>query len=101
MHKVRLTPAAKEQLKDIWIYTFDTWGEKQADAYLMAIEETLQTISTNPKMGLARTDIKTGYYSFSVNKHIIFYMLDGQFINIIGVLHERMDVQRRLTDSSE
>ena len=29
-----LTLAAEEDLRDIWRYTFETWGPEQADKYL-------------------------------------------------------------------
>ncbi len=75
-------------------------GGEHANAYLMTIEDTSQTLANNPKMGRARADIKTGDYSFSVDYHTIFSMLNGEGINIISVHHERMDVQIRLTDFS-
>ncbi len=96
MYKVRLTPAARDDLKEIWNYSYETWGEAKADAYLMTIDAKFRAIEENPKIGRSRPDIKLGYYSVRANKHIIFYMLVGQYINIIGVLHERMDIQRRL-----
>ena len=98
MYKVRLTPAAKEQLKEIWHYSFDVWGEEKADAYLMDIKEKLRMLAENPGIGRNRPDIKPGYHSAPVNKHVIYYMLEEQNINVIGVLHERMDVRARLLD---
>ena len=34
-------PRAKEDLKGIWHYTFNEWGEAQADTYLMDPERQL------------------------------------------------------------
>lgn len=96
MYKVRLTPAARDDLKEIWNYSYDTWGEAKADAYLMAIDAKFRTIEENPKIGRRRPDIKPGYYSIRAIKHVVFYVLDGQYINIIGVIHERMDHRRKL-----
>lgn len=92
MRKVRLTLAAKGQLKDIWRYTFETWGKQKADAYLIEIEKKLNLLSGNPSLGRARPDVKANYYSIKVNKHIVFYLFDDECIDVIGVLHERMDV---------
>lgn len=92
MRNVRLTIAAKGQLKSIWHYTFETWGEQKADAYLTEIEKKLNMLAENPKLGRSRPDVKANYYSIKVNKHIVFYLFSEQYVDVIGVLHERMDV---------
>lgn len=45
MHKYRLTPSAKSDLIEIWNYTVETWGEKQAEKYLQDIEDKLNQIA--------------------------------------------------------
>ena len=92
MRKLRLTLAAKGHLKSIWQYTFETWGEHKADAYLMEIEEKLNMLAENPNLGRGRPDVKANYYSPELNKHVVFYLFDEQHVDVIGVLHERMDV---------
>jgi toxin ParE1/3/4 len=92
MRKVRFTPAAKEQLKSIWQYAFETWGEQKADAYLAEIEAKLNVIAENPARERERPEIKPGYHSIKVNRHIIFCLLGKEHIDVIGILHERMDV---------
>ena len=92
MRNVRLTLSAKGQLKSIWQYTFEIWGEQKADAYLTEIEEKLNMLAENPSLGRGRPDIKASYYSIKVNKHIVFYLFDERHVDVIGVLHERMDV---------
>lgn len=92
MRNIRLTLAAKGQLKSIWQYTFETWGEQKADAYLKEIEKKLNMLAANPNLGRGRPSIKTCYYSLKINKHIIFYIFDEQHVDVIGVLHKRIDV---------
>jgi toxin ParE1/3/4 len=96
MAEIRLTPAARNQLMDIWHYSTETWGEEKARDYLMAIDETLRALGENPKLGRRRPEIKQGYHSFPVNRHVVFYMTNGDVVHVIGILHERMDVQRML-----
>lgn len=45
MRRIRFTPAAKGHLKDIWKYSFETWGEAKADSYLMDIDTRLKNYS--------------------------------------------------------
>ncbi|MCP3873089.1 MAG: type II toxin-antitoxin system RelE/ParE family toxin, partial [Desulfobacteraceae bacterium] len=50
----------------------------------------------NPELGRQRPEINPGYYSFPVKKHIIFYLQSGNHIDIIGVLHGKMDINENL-----
>jgi toxin ParE1/3/4 len=96
MPSYRLTPAAKSDLVTIWNYTVENWGEKQAEKYLLEIEARLEQLAVNPKLGRQRPEIKPGYYSFPAGKHIIFYLQSGHSIDIIGILHGRMDINEHL-----
>jgi toxin ParE1/3/4 len=96
MPNYRLTPAAKSDLLEIWNYTVETWGEKQAERYLLDIEIKLEQLAANPKLGRQRPEISPGYYSFPVEKHIGFYLYSGNHISIIGILHGRMDIDKDL-----
>lgn len=96
MPDYRLTPAAKSDLLEIWNYTAEIWGEKQAEKYLLDIEVKLERLAANPQLGRQRPEIKSGYYSFPVKKHILFYLQSGNFIDIIGILHGRMDIDKKL-----
>jgi len=96
MHRYRLTPAAKYDLIEIWNYTIETWGKNQAEKYLRDIEDKLNQLAANPGLGRQRPEINPGYYSFSVGKHTVFYFQSGNHIDIIGILHGRMDIDKNL-----
>jgi toxin ParE1/3/4 len=94
--KYKLTPAAKEDLIDVWNYTLEKWGLPQAEKYLLGIETQLEKLADNPDLGKHRREIHSGYYSFPVNKHVVFYLKAVDHIQIIGILPCRMDVDSRL-----
>ena len=96
MPDYRLTPAAKSDLLEIWNYTIEKWGEKQAEKYLLDIEKKLEQLAANPELGKQRPEINLSYYSFPVKKHIIFYLQSGNHVDIIGILHEKMDINKNL-----
>ncbi len=96
MHKYRLTPAAKADLIKIWNYTVENWGANQAEKYLQDIEDKLNQLAATPELGRQRPEIRPGYYSFPVRKHIIFYLQSGDHIDIIGILQGRMDIYENL-----
>lgn len=56
MHKYRLTPSAKSDLIEIWNYTIETWGEKQAEKYLQEIEDKLNPFISSYSRGVAPSE---------------------------------------------
>jgi len=55
--KVRVTPRAREDLRNIGRYTERTWGKTQRNLYLKGIEARFHWLSENPLLGKHRTDI--------------------------------------------
>jgi toxin ParE1/3/4 len=88
---VRITPRAANDLRDIARYTFRIWGRKQRDAYLRAIDGRFAWLAQSPELGKPRPDIKDGYRSYPEGSHIIYYLVREGGIDIVGVLHRRMD----------
>ena len=100
MAKYRLTNKAVEDLADIWNYTFDEWSEQQADDYYNMLIASCQKITTNPQLvGNRYDDIFNGLRGFKAGKHLLFYrILDNGDVEIIRILHERMDLRNRMNE---
>lgn len=97
MAKVILRQEAIDDLNDIWFYTFEEWSESQADKYYDAIEFACEQIGLNPKRGKEYIKIRKGLFGLRTGRHIIFYqILDKNEIEVIRILHERMDLINRL-----
>lgn len=92
MNRFRLTPRASRDLDEIADYSLAQWGEKQTERYLASFEERFRWLADNPLLGRARDDIVEGYRSFQQGSHLIFYLIAGDEIHIIGVPHASMDV---------
>ena len=83
----------------IWIYTYDKWSEKQADKYYASLEFACLQIGENPELGKEYEIVKSDLLGLRTGKHIIFYqVVDEQKIEIIRILHERMDLIKRLNE---
>lgn len=97
MIKYRLTNEAKNDLEKIWIYTYENYSIKQADKYYRLIVEELGFLGDNPDAGKSVNFIKMDYRIWKVKSHLIFYKhVPGKIIEIIRILHERMDVENWL-----
>lgn len=92
----RLRVGAVRDLEDIARYTQRTWGVRQRDLYLDSIEAKCRRFARFPKRGLRRDDVWPGCRSFRVNRHVVFYELSDEGIEVLRVLHQSMDARRHL-----
>ncbi len=99
MANYKLTNKAVEDLSKIWIYTLETWSEKQADKYYSALISKCQILAKNPDIGKQYIGISKKLYGTKVNRHIIFYRtLSDDYVEITRILHVTMDLKSRLTE---
>jgi len=88
---------AIDDLTDIWQYTYETWSENQADKYYESIKLACREISDNPTIGKKYAEISIRLLGYKINKHIIFYhLISGDEVEVIRMLHERMDLKNHL-----
>jgi len=88
-----------DDLNAIWAYTYDKWSEKQADRSYVSLEFACLQIGENPELGKEYEQIKSNLLGLRTGKHIIFYRaVNDQEIEIIRILHEKMDFIKRLNE---
>ena len=99
MAKVVLRQKAIDDLNNIWFYTFETWSETQADKYYATIKTACNGIANNPYVGKEYEGINKKLLGVKSEKHMIFYqIINPERIEIIRILHERMDLKNRITE---
>ncbi|MBK6897664.1 MAG: type II toxin-antitoxin system RelE/ParE family toxin [Alphaproteobacteria bacterium] len=91
-YRIIISPQAQRDLKEIRAYTLQSWGSTQADDYLSKIEEAFYSLLENPEIGRERNDVKAGYRSLVIDKHVLFYKIVKSEILILGIPHGRMDI---------
>ena len=96
MAEYRLTPAAERDLEAIWIYTAGKWHVEQADRYLDILAATFAQLAQAPETALRCDPIRPGYRRWSVERHVVYLRIVEYGIEIVRVLHERMDPLRHL-----
>lgn len=97
--KIKISKKASEDIEKIWLYTFENWSLEQADRYYNQIMDEIEFIAENFNSGKSMNDIRKGYRATKVKSHIIFYKKSlFEEIEIIRILHQRMDIENRLKD---
>jgi len=95
-----LTNKALSDLKAIGLYTQNKWGKLQRDRYLTALDKAFRALAKDHLKGRECGEIREGYRKHQVGKHIVFYHeMDTSLIEIVRILHERMDIEARLAES--
>jgi len=95
--KYRISQQAIEDLENIWFYTLKKWSRTQADRYYNLIIEEIEFVADNFMTGKSAEQTRKNYQVTKVKSHLIFYRkTENNIIEIIRILHERMDIPRRL-----
>jgi toxin ParE1/3/4 len=98
MSAFRLTEQAKQDLRSIGRYTQVKWGREQRNRYLKNLDASFHLLAQEPQRGKACDDIRLGYRKYHVARHLIFYRQSTEGLEIIRILHDRMDVEAYLDD---
>ena len=85
-----------QDLVDIWLYTFDEWGEKQADKYLDDLDTAIKLLAEQPLISRKRTELDPPVRIHHHGHHLVVYLALGDGISVVRVLHESMDVDSHL-----
>ncbi len=93
--RYRLYPRARTDLEEIWLYTLQAWSLDQADSYVRDIINVFEDLANGAKSGRP-VDIRDGYLKYPVGSHMIYYRQSPSHIDIVRILHQRMDVNSKL-----
>jgi len=94
--KITKSLAAENDLINIWVYSFDNWGVVQADKYLDQLNHGFKFIAENPLVGTNCDDIRKGYFSYPIKRHLVFYKIESKVLIIVRVLGTEMDYVEHL-----
>lgn len=99
MQTFRLSTTAESDLTDIWTYRADS-SEERADELIERLVKQFMMLATFPEAGRNRPEIKLGIRSFVVERHVIFYRVIEQGIEIVRVLYGTRDIEKIFSDDS-
>jgi toxin ParE1/3/4 len=98
----RASSYAEQDLRSIFRYTIESWGVAQAAAYLQLISLARDRIVSNPCLpgSKSREDLAEGCRTYRCGKHVIFYRLRDNAVEIARILHESMDFPKHVGETS-
>ena len=92
--RYRLTPAARRDLSGIWDFTAEHWDAEQAERYITEIRAAVERIAADPDRGRPCDGIRAGYRRYAIGSHLVFYVASEVGVDVIRILHQRMDPTR-------
>lgn len=100
-HQLVFSPAAQEDLREIYRFGLRHWGANQASKYLEKLKEHLWTLTEEPLIGRKRPELFPELRSLPIESHIVFYQVRPPKVEIIQVeiirvLHGRQDPNQYL-----
>lgn len=93
MSRIQKTAAAKEDLINIWLYTYKNWGEKQADLYVDDLERAFLLLADAPLICRLREELIPPVRIHHFNHHLVIYVETKDGISLVRVLHESSDYE--------
>lgn len=95
MQSYDLTLAAEEDLRGIWLYTYETHGFDQAETYFSQIEACCENVGDGTARSKTLDGLPNAVCIHRCQQHYIIWLADNRSI-VIAILHERMNFLRRL-----
>jgi toxin ParE1/3/4 len=91
-----LSNKAVEDLSRIWEYTSEVWSENQADKYYFMLLDVCRDLANTIVSGKQYPELGENIFGYRTSQHIIFYIPTSKTrIEVIRILHVRMDLKRR------
>lgn len=92
----RLSPAAMNDLVEIWRHTANTWSVLQAETYQDDLAAAFEGLASGAKIGRPVEIRRKGYLKYVTGAHVIYFRDAGADIIVVRILHSAQDVERHL-----
>jgi toxin ParE1/3/4 len=108
--RVRLGAAAELDFANILKWTTENFGERQSRVYRDTLVRAISELATGPDVAgsRARDEIILGLRTLYVARHgrrgrhfLLYRAAPGRIVEIVRILHDRMDLQRHAPLASD
>ena len=87
----RLTPAARKDIEDVWLFSARSWSVERAERHMDALEKTLDLLVSMPRMAPRRTEFDPPVRIYPSAEHVIVYRIKRDHLVILRILGGRQD----------
>lgn len=96
MLEIVYTEKAEQDLVEIGLYTWNEWGEEQYLKYMMLLREICEDILPRSHRLAREVPGRRGMLRWRCERHVIYFRLTDDELEIVRVLHERMLPKKHL-----
>lgn len=93
-----LSPKARQDLEDIWLFTAGRWSIEQAEVYIRDLNAKFVAVSLNPDVYRLRREFDPPVRMARHQSHSIIFTVDDQCIVILRIVHGRQDLEALLSE---
>lgn len=86
-----IAPDAQMDLQNILRVSRKEWGEPQRARYSQQLMDAMSRLTEFPDLGQQSEQFATRLRSFRSGQHVIYYRDDNPIINVVRILHVKMD----------
>ena len=94
MPRIVVSPLAQADVDEIWDHIARD-SIRNADRFVDRLEQRFGVLAANPRLGVARDDLRPGLRRFGYGRYLIYYRLIRDGIEVLRVVHGARD-QRHL-----
>ena len=96
MLELKIKPEAELDLELIFEYTAMKMGLDQAEKYQDDLFSGMLLLTKQLEIGKVYPYAKLPYRKLHINRHLIFYRIEGKTSLVIRVLHESIDIIKHM-----
>jgi toxin ParE1/3/4 len=96
-YRLTIRESAKRDIDDILLHTRTHWGVDQRRRYGSTLRRAIRTLVDYPELGSKRDDLFLGCRNLFVERHVIYYQIMGDEINVGRVLHISQNPEGKVT----
>ena len=93
--EITYRPEADKDIENIADYTIERWGPEQAHKYVATLRADIESLSNFAKRFPVHGASGLGLRKMISGHHLVFYLLSDEAVEIVRILHERMDVEEQ------
>lgn len=92
----RTTVRADDDVITVYLHGVQNFGIEQAERYLSGLVKCFELLAEQPRIARERPELRPPVRLYFHGAHVIAYVIQGDDILVIRVLHGRQDWERHL-----